>query len=196
QHHQEHGRHRRMVADRGDRPWWVPLHAVGEDGRRVGVALRRPRSREVERRLCEGPRRSDRAQRNMGGTAVQDRERHRLMPERKPTPLKRVWEASIWHPNSIPPSEFKYRNLKRVWLPLYDLVAVWAGVNAIMFGSQLLDRLFTPAWVDLLGAVFTTVAIICLVSVSFPCLWGLEVVGKVLLVGMIAGYITTIVFFS
>lgn len=118
------------------------------------------------------------------------------MPERKPAPLKRVWEASIWHPQSIPPSEFKYRNLKRVWLPLYDLVAVWAGINAIMFGSQLLDRLFTPAWVDMLGALFTTIAIICLVSVSFPCLWGLEIVGKVLLVGMIAGYITTIVFFS
>lgn len=110
--------------------------------------------------------------------------------------LRRLWRATIWHPAAIPPAEFKYRNLKRIWLPLYDVVAVWAGISAVVHGSALLNRLFAPMWVDVLGIVFTTVAVTCLVSVSFPRLWAVEVVGKTLLVSLISGYITTILFFS
>jgi hypothetical protein len=110
--------------------------------------------------------------------------------------LRKVWRASIWHPDAIHPAEFKYRNLKRIWLPLYDLIAVWAGINAVLYGSTLLNRLFPDPWVDVLGGLFTVVAVICLIAVAFPCLWAVEIVGKVLLVSLIAGYIATIVFFS
>lgn len=110
--------------------------------------------------------------------------------------LRRIWRSSIWHPSAIPPEEFKYRNLKRIWLPLYDLTAVAAGVGAILYGSNMLNRLFSTGWVDALGSVFTMVAILCLISISFPRLWALEIIGKTLLVGMIAGYITMILLFS
>lgn len=44
--------------------------------------------------------------------------------------LCRLWRASIWAPGAIPPEEWKYRNLKRVALPVYDAIAVLAGVHA------------------------------------------------------------------
>lgn len=102
----------------------------------------------------------------------------------------------MWHPGAIPPDEWKYRNLKRVWLPLYDLIAVWAGLSAVWFGSTILNRLFTPFFVDALGWAFTGVATVCLLGVIFPRLWAFELAGKAILVSMVAGYVTAILFFS
>lgn len=110
--------------------------------------------------------------------------------------LRRLLRATIWHPSAIPPDEWKFRNLKRVWLPLYDVIAIFAGVQAVLFGSDLLNRIFAPVLVDVLGGVFIVVACVCLLGVSFPRLWRVEIVGKVILVGMIAGYITAILSFS
>ncbi len=110
--------------------------------------------------------------------------------------IRRLWRASIWHPDAIPPDEWKFRNLKRVWLPLYDAIAIFAGVQAVLFGSTILNRLFPPSLVDLLGVVLTVVATVCLAGVAFPRLWVVEIIGKVLLVGLVAGYVTTILMFS
>lgn len=110
--------------------------------------------------------------------------------------MRRLWRASIWHPDAIDPDEHKYRNLKRVWLPLYDMIAIFAGVQAVIHGSTILNRLFAPALVDVLGIVLTVVATVCLAGVAFPSLWVVEIIGKVMLVGLVAGYVTTILMFS
>lgn len=110
--------------------------------------------------------------------------------------MRALWRASIWHPDAIPPDEWKFRNLKRVWLPLYDMIAIFAGVQAVLFGSTILNRLFPPSLVDLLGVILTIVATVCLGGVAFPRLWVVEIIGKVLLVGLVAGYVTTILMFS
>ena len=114
-----------------------------------------------------------------------------------PMPLRvRLWRASVWHPDAVPTEEWKYRNLKRVWLPIYDLVAIFAGIQAIIYGSSMLNRMFHPDLVDMLGAALTIAALISLLGVSFPRLWVIEIVGKITLVGLIAGYITTIIIFA
>lgn len=110
--------------------------------------------------------------------------------------LKKLFAASIWAPGSIAVDEWKYRNLKRVWLPLYDLIAIYAGIQAILYGSTILNRLFAPYVVDLLGVAMTVVATVCLAGVAFPRLWAVEMVGKTLLVALVAGYVTTILMFS
>ena len=110
--------------------------------------------------------------------------------------MRRLWRASIWHPDALPPDEWKYRNLKRVWLPLYDVIAIFAGIQAVMYGSTILNRLFAPVMVDTLGLVMTLVATVCLAGVAFPRLWVVEIIGKVMLVGLVAGYVTTILLFS
>jgi hypothetical protein len=110
--------------------------------------------------------------------------------------VRRLFAASIWARGSIPPDEWKYRNLKRVWLPLYDIIAIWAGLQAMLYGSTILNRLFRPDVVDAFGIVMVLVATVCLAGVAFPRLWPVEMVGKSLLVALVAGYVTTILLFS
>ena len=110
--------------------------------------------------------------------------------------MRRLLAASIWAPGAIPPDEWKYRNLKRVWLPLYDVIAIVAGFFAFDQGSNLLNRLFEPWLVDTFGITMMVVATVCLAGVAFPSLWAVEMVGKVLLLGMVVTYIAAILFLS
>lgn len=110
--------------------------------------------------------------------------------------MRRLFAATIWAPGAIPPDEWKFRNLKRIWLPLYDLIAIYAGIQAVLFGSTILNRLFDPQLVDALGLAMVVVATVCLAGVAFPRLWLVEMIGKVMLVGLVAGYVTTILLFS
>lgn len=110
--------------------------------------------------------------------------------------MKRVYKASVWHPESIPPEEWKYRQLKRVWLPIYDVIAFFVGVTAIIQGSPLLNRLYDHAFVDLMGLIFTACAVVCFMGVAFPRFWAVEIAGKIVLMSLIAGYATTILLFS
>lgn len=101
--------------------------------------------------------------------------------------VARLWRASIWHPDAIPEREQKYRSLKRVWLPLYDVLAMCAGVAGVLYGSRLLDRLYGDQ-TDLIAGFFAAVAAVCLAGVAFPRLWAMETVGKCILVGMVVAY--------
>jgi hypothetical protein len=110
--------------------------------------------------------------------------------------MRRLFAASIWAPGAIPLDEWKYRNLKRVWLPVYDVVAIVAGYFAFDQGSNLLNRLFDSWFVDLFGVAMMIVAGVCLAGVAFPALWAVEMLGKVLLLGMVVSYIASILFLS
>ena len=110
--------------------------------------------------------------------------------------IRRLWASSIWAPGMIPPDEWKFRNLKRVWLPLYDLIAVFCGVQAFLFGSPLLNILFPADLIDVLGVMMAVAALVCLAGVAFPRLWLVEIVGRVILVGMISAYVATIMLLS
>ena len=110
--------------------------------------------------------------------------------------MRRLLAASIWAPGAIAPDEWKYRNLKRVWLPLYDLIAILAGYFAFDRGSNILNRLFEPWLIDVLGITMMVIATICLAGVAFPRLWPIEMVGKVLLLGIVVSYIATILILS
>ncbi|WP_100813005.1 hypothetical protein [Microbacterium lacus] len=110
--------------------------------------------------------------------------------------LRAIGRASIWHSSAIPENEKKYRNLKRVWLPIYDVIAIIAGILAFVFGSRLLYRLLGPELVDTVGLVYSVVALVCLFGVAFPKLWAVEIAGKIILVGLVVGYIAAIMFYS
>lgn len=108
---------------------------------------------------------------------------------------KRIARASIWHPYAIPPEEWKFRSLKRVWLPLYDAVAFGAGLWAALFGSPILHRLFEEPVVDLMGSLLAVTAIICFLGVAFPRLWRWEIGGKVILVALLGAYASAVLLF-
>ncbi|MDJ1113247.1 hypothetical protein [Microbacterium dauci] len=102
--------------------------------------------------------------------------------------MKRLWRASIWHPDAIPPDEFKYRSLKRVWLPIYDGIAVGAGLWAAAFGSPLLHSLLEEQVIDVMGILLAAVATVCFLGVAFPGLWKVEIGGKVTLMALLGAY--------
>lgn len=105
--------------------------------------------------------------------------------------IRRLWSASVWAPGVVPVDD-SWRTAKRVWLPLYDLILIGAGITAVVFGSRLLDRLYGD-FTDVIGTVFALVAFACLLGVGWPRLWPVEIVAKILLVGMIVGYVFAII---
>jgi len=108
--------------------------------------------------------------------------------------MRALFRASIWAPGALASEPRKYRSLRRVWLPIYDLIALMNGLLAFVFGSRILDQIF-GTMTDLVGLLFAAVALVCLVGVSFPKLWRVEFAGKVLLIGMVVGYIACILAF-
>lgn len=115
---------------------------------------------------------------------------------------KNLLRHTVWNRSNIPLEDYKYRNLQRVWLPLYDVIAIYAGVMGVLFGSPVLGEVFDGDRhgvidpVDLATGTFTVVAIACLVCVIHPRLWAFEIVAKVLLVGMIGAYIFSVIAFG
>lgn len=117
---------------------------------------------------------------------------------------RRNWlQGTVWARDGIQPEDWKFRDLQRIWLPLYDLIAAFAGLMGMLFGSPLLGKVFggvdnyaTIDPVDWATGGFMLVALACLISVIHPRLWAMEIGFKVILVGMIAGYIYAIIAFG
>ncbi len=109
--------------------------------------------------------------------------------------FRALFRASIWHPDAIPPDEWKFRNLKRVALPFYDLVAIGGGIWAACFGSPVLRALFEQHVIDAAGLALSVSAFVCLLGVIFPRLWRWEIAGKVALVALLAAYAAAVTFF-
>lgn len=101
-----------------------------------------------------------------------------------------LWRASIWHPSAIPFMERKYASpLKRVFLPLYDVIAVLAGWYAISSGIPSLDVLVPQEVSTVVGFLFITAATVALVGISFPAAWRVEIGAKLILFGILGTYL-------
>jgi hypothetical protein len=104
--------------------------------------------------------------------------------------LGRVYKATVWHPSAIPPLERKYASpLKRMFLPMYDVVAVLAGYYAIFSGIPSLDALVPQAVSAVIGFLFITAAFVALVGISFPAAWRAEIGAKLILFGILGTYL-------
>lgn len=105
--------------------------------------------------------------------------------------IGRLGSTSVWAAGVVPTDD-PWRNAKRIWLPLFDVIMIASGINAIVFGSRLLDRLYGD-FTDIIGAAFVIIAAACLIGVGWPRMWPVEIVGKILLVSMIVGYVAAII---
>ena len=106
--------------------------------------------------------------------------------------LRWIGQESVWAKDAIPADEWKFRNFKRVVLPVYDLLLVFAGVCAVVWGIPSFQEIYPPDVVDGIGWLLMIVATVCLFGVSFPRLWPVEMLGKVILVGIITAYLIAI----
>lgn len=103
-------------------------------------------------------------------------------------PIQRLFRASVWHPDAVDTESFKYRNLTRVWLPLFDLISGGIGWLAFLYGSRLLNDMF-PEWlVDIAGIAFLVASAVALVSVLFPRLYMAEIISKVAMLSLLGTY--------
>ena len=102
--------------------------------------------------------------------------------------LQRVYRQTIWHPDAVEDDSFKYRNLRRVWLPLFDVLSIWIGFLSVQYGSNLLNRMFPAVVIDMVGSIFTLAATLAFVGVVFPRLFLAEIVGKVVMVSLLGTY--------
>jgi hypothetical protein len=101
----------------------------------------------------------------------------------------RVGRASIWAPGAIPPDEIKYAGpLKRVALPVFDLLLIVGGIYAVSSGIPALDTLLPDAASNALGIIFVVCAVVCLFGAAFPRLWPVEMGGKILIVSILGMY--------
>lgn len=104
----------------------------------------------------------------------------------------RWFRATIWAPGAVPASEWKYRNLKRVALPVLDVVFIVAGISAAHYGVPAISEFF-PAHVTIFYSyTLSGAAFACLIGVSFPQFWPLEIIAKSVLIGLLLGYITAL----
>lgn len=96
------------------------------------------------------------------------------------TKWERLKRTTVWHPINTDPEDDD-RWTVRVWLPLYDLLAIVAGLIAFWIGSPILNRLF-PGWVvDGTALAFGAAGFITFLGVIFPRLWRIEITGKVVM---------------
>lgn len=113
----------------------------------------------------------------------------------KPIKVVSRWERfkrlTVWHPMNTDPSD-DYRHGPRFWYPVFDLLMIALGTYAYFFGSPLLDRLFPSRFVELLGVAIITSAVFAAIGAMFPRLYLVELVGKLGLVFLLAGYAGTV----
>lgn len=103
--------------------------------------------------------------------------------------VRRIGRATIWAPGAIPVEERKYAGpLKRVALPLLDVLLIVGGFYAVTSGIPALDELLPDDVSDFLGYLFVGCAVVCLAGAVFPRLWPLEVAGKILVVSILGMY--------
>ncbi len=100
--------------------------------------------------------------------------------------IRKLIRATLWA--TPDPDGFEHRWSARVWMPVYLLAMLLAGRGVITAGSPVLDRVFAPAIVDLLGMVLVTASIVAFIGLAFPRIWWVEVIGLVVLVGMSGTY--------
>jgi hypothetical protein len=84
----------------------------------------------------------------------------------------------------------------RVWLPLYNLLALSGGVAAYVVGSPMLNKLFHPHVVDGAAVAFLISAMLALIGVCIPSMWHLEVVGKIGISFLLTSYAFLVLTFS
>lgn len=101
---------------------------------------------------------------------------------------------SVWHHGNIEATEEKYRNLKRLVLPAYDLLVVACGL-LIAFNGGLPNLLpiLPPEIMQPLGVFFAAVGGVTLLGTVLPRFWRWEFAGRAVMVGIITSYVGALV---
>lgn len=103
-----------------------------------------------------------------------------------------LFKQSIWAPNAIPISEWKYRNLKRVLFPIVDVFFILSGISAAYYGVPAISEFFPREVVDTFASLLSLSAIVALLGTIFPRLWGMQMVASSIILGLMVVYVTSL----
>lgn len=103
-----------------------------------------------------------------------------------------LYLMSIWHPDAIPKNEWKYRNQKRVMFPAIDVLFILGGFSAAKYGIPAISEFFPDSFVDGFAYILSIAGLVCLIGVSFPRLWAIELGGKSVALSLLVGYILSL----
>jgi hypothetical protein len=119
------------------------------------------------------------------------------MPDGKPYKgfrMRKLLAATIWAEGAIPADEFKYRNLKRIWLPFFAVLVFVGGLAGARLGIPSVEEFFPDRITDALSHTFAALGVLCLAGIAFPALWRLEAASKSAVIGLLIGYVLALVF--
>ena len=103
--------------------------------------------------------------------------------------LRRVGAQTIWAPGAIPPQEGQASHeLKRYVLPVFDVLVIVMGVNAVRYGMPSFDLVYSATIASVAAWVLLASGIVALVGIAFPRLWLAEALGKIAMVIVLGGY--------
>lgn len=101
----------------------------------------------------------------------------------------RLWRASIFHPGSIPVYEGETSaELKRGFLPLFDLILIVMGGMAVYKGMPSFDVVYNDTISSFAAWVLVGSALVAAFGLIFPRFWALEAIGKIFMFAILTGY--------
>jgi hypothetical protein len=101
----------------------------------------------------------------------------------------KAFSVTIWHRNAVSASDWRFRGIFRFVLPLTDLFFLWFGIVGWYNGVQSVQEANGDGWQEWWSLGIAVSAAGALVGVSFPRLWGVELLAKINLVGLVSGYV-------
>lgn len=103
--------------------------------------------------------------------------------------MRALWRSTIWHPDAVPVAEgLASRELKRIVLPVFDVLVIVMGLNAVTYGMPSFNLVYSPVIAILAAWVLLAAGVLALVGIAFPRLWIAEAAGKLMMVGVLGGY--------
>jgi hypothetical protein len=103
--------------------------------------------------------------------------------------LRRLFEASAWGRNGVPPEDWRYRGLTRWVLPLTDVFFLWFGAAGVLAGVGSVEAAASQTWQEYWSLGIAIAALVALIGVIFPKLWLVELLGKIPLIGLVSVYV-------
>jgi hypothetical protein len=108
-----------------------------------------------------------------------------------------IGRRSIWHRDAIPITEGELaRDVKRWVLPVVDVLFILASISGLVRGMPSFEVVYSETVSNVAAVLILAASIACLVGVSFPRLWRLELVGKMALAFVLLTYAALLVFLS
>lgn len=106
--------------------------------------------------------------------------------------MNTILSKTIWGRKSIPYEEWHYRNLKRIMFPFINVMYFFAGIVSLNHGVWPLNQHFPSEILNTFSILLSVSAVICFIGISIPKLWIVEIIGKSMIIGLMAGYIVSI----